>query len=99
MEPVNNHGWFSTFALPTGSAETRAVEEMVENLISSGVEVQSYHAESSPGQYEIITGPLPPMKAVDALIHTRETIFHVAHKYGLRATFVPRPFSEHSMYQ
>jgi len=60
------------------------------------VEVQSYHAEVSPGQYEVVTGPLPAMEAVDVLIHTRETIFNVANKYGLRATFVPRPFSEYN---
>lgn len=57
-----------------------------------GVELQMYHAEAAPGQYEVVTGPLPPLQAVDALIHTRETIFNVASKYGLRATLAPRVF-------
>jgi glutamine synthetase len=98
LEPVNRQPWCCSLALPSGSDETKAMEEIVDNLALSGVEVQSYHPEVSPGQYEVVTGPLPTMEAVDVLIHTRETIFHVANKYGLRATFVPRPFPEYSMF-
>ena len=53
-----------------------------------------YHSEAAPGQYEVITGPLPPLQAVDALIHTRMTIFNVASKHGLRATLAPRVFMD-----
>ncbi|KAJ8582819.1 hypothetical protein M405DRAFT_830015, partial [Rhizopogon salebrosus TDB-379] len=49
-----------------------------------------YHSEAAPGQYEIVTGPLPPLEAADALVHTRETIFNMASKHGFRATFAPR---------
>ena len=38
----------------------------------------------------MVTGPLAPLEAADALIYTRETIYNVASKYGLRATFAPR---------
>lgn len=41
-------------------------------------------------QYEVVTGPLPPLDAADALVHTRETIYNIASKHGLRATFAPR---------
>lgn len=37
-----------------------------------------------------MTGPLPPLEAVDALVHTREIIYNTAALYSLRATFVPR---------
>lgn len=37
-----------------------------------------------------MTGPLAPLEAADALIYTRETIYNVASKHGLRATFAPR---------
>lgn len=40
----------------------------------------------------MITGPLPPLQAADALVVTRETIISIAHKHGLRATFAPRIF-------
>lgn len=41
-------------------------------------------------QYEVVTGPLPPLEAADALVHTRETIYNIARKHGLRATLAPR---------
>ena len=41
-------------------------------------------------QYEVITGPLPPLEAADALVFTRETIYNVANKHGFKATFSPR---------
>src|SRR5258708_28558031 len=45
------------------------------------------------GQYEIITGPLPPLEAADAVVFTRETIINIAAKHGLHATFSPRVYS------
>lgn len=44
-------------------------------------------------QYEVVTGPLPPLEAADALICTRETIYNVSSKYGLRATFAPKLYA------
>ena len=41
-------------------------------------------------QYEIVTGPLPPLEAADAAVFTRETIYNIANKHGLKATFTPR---------
>jgi glutamine synthetase len=41
-------------------------------------------------QYEIVTGPLGPLAAADAVVHTRQTIVNIASKYGLHATFAPR---------
>ena len=43
-----------------------------------------------------MTGPLVPLDAADALVHTRETIYNVAHKHGLRATLAPKPSSDHA---
>jgi glutamine synthetase len=74
----------------------------------SGIELQMYHSEAAPGQvsspslytallhlhsqYEVITGPLSPLKAADALVHTREIIYNIANKHGLRATLAPRVY-------
>ena len=33
---------------------------------------------------------MSPLKAADALVHTRDTVYNIAGKHGLRATFVPR---------
>ncbi|KAG2008476.1 glutamine synthetase [Coprinopsis cinerea AmutBmut pab1-1] len=90
--PVGYRAYSTTSALYTGLSEAVILEEIADALQSSGIEVQMYHAECSQGQYEVVTGPLPPLQAADALVHTRETIYNVANKHGLRAT--PRPFKE-----
>ena len=87
---ANAHGWCNANALLTGSKEAQVLEEIVDALGEAGIEVQMYHAEASPGQYEIVTGPLPPLQAADALVHTRETIYNIASRHGLRATLAPR---------
>ncbi|KAJ7142135.1 hypothetical protein C8R43DRAFT_892199 [Mycena crocata] len=86
----NLQGYSNSLSLPTGSVAERVLEEISDALEASGVEVQMYHAEAAPGQYEIVTGPLPPLEAADALVHTRETIYNIASKHGLRATLAPR---------
>lgn len=46
------------------------------------------------GQYEIVTGPLPPLEAADAVVFTHETIINIAAKHGLHATFFPRVYTD-----
>jgi glutamine synthetase len=75
-----------------GTKEATILDEIASSLLASGIQLQLYHAEAGPGQYEVVTGPLPPLEAADALIHTREIIYQTASKHGLRATFAPRPF-------
>ncbi|KAJ5918303.1 hypothetical protein N7454_010678 [Penicillium verhagenii] len=78
--------------------ETRRVvpilEEINKTLVSMGIHLQQFHAESSPGQFEFILPPLAPLAAVDALIATRQVISSIADRHGLRATLHPRPFSD-----
>ncbi|KAG1860892.1 hypothetical protein F4604DRAFT_1788744 [Suillus subluteus] len=90
IDAVNPHGWNSARALPSGTKETEVIEEIARGLIDDGIELMMYHSEAAPGQYEIVTGPLPPLEAADALVHTRETITNVASKHGFCATFAPR---------
>ncbi|KAI5117124.1 hypothetical protein M0805_007971 [Coniferiporia weirii] len=93
VEAVNDYGWSETGAICAGSAEARALEEIADALETAGIELQMYHAEAAPGQFEIVTGPLPPLEACDALIATREIIMNFAAKHGMRATLAPRVFS------
>jgi len=90
IETVNTHGWSNSQALASGTKETEAMEDIAQGLIKSGIELMMYHSEAAPGQYEVVTGPLPPLEAADALVHTRETIVNMASKHGFRATFAPR---------
>ncbi|KAI6012129.1 hypothetical protein PISMIDRAFT_677054 [Pisolithus microcarpus 441] len=39
-------------------------------------------------------GPLPPLEAADALVHTCETIYNIASKHGMHATFAPRLYTD-----
>lgn len=92
--PISNGSWSSSLSLRSSSLGKKIVEEIYDVLTSSGVEVQQFHAESAPGQYEIVTGPLPPLEAVDALIFTRDTIYNIAAKYGVRATLYSKVYSD-----
>ena len=89
---VSNHAWSTSLSLRSSSVGKSIVEEVYDVLTDSGIEVQQFHGESTPGQYEIITGPLPPLEAVDALVFTRDTIYNVAAKYGARATLYPKVY-------
>ncbi|CCM01373.1 uncharacterized protein FIBRA_03423 [Fibroporia radiculosa] len=91
---VNHADWSTSAKLLAGRKETVVLEEIVDALMGAGIEVQMYHAEAAPGQYEIVTGPLPPLESADAIVHTRETIRNVASKHGLHATFAPRLHSD-----
>ncbi|KAF9480603.1 glutamine synthetase/guanido kinase [Pholiota conissans] len=93
IEPVGTYAFSSSSSLRTGALETRVMDKIARAVQASGIELQMYHGEGAPGQYEVITGPLTPLEAADALIHTREIIYNIAASHGLRATFAPRVFT------
>ena len=68
------------------------LEEILDVLNDSGIEVRQYHSEGASGMFEISTEPLPPLEAVDALMFTQETVKGISYKHGLRATMHPTPF-------
>ncbi|KZV65288.1 glutamine synthetase/guanido kinase [Peniophora sp. CONT] len=94
IEAVNEYPWSTTAAFPSGSKEAQCMEEIADALIASGIELLMIHAEAAPGQYECVAGPLPPLEAADAVILTRETIYNIAAKHGLRATLAPRLYED-----
>ncbi|KAF2685609.1 developmental protein-like protein fluG [Lentithecium fluviatile CBS 122367] len=66
--------------------------EIATSLSEMGIEVQQFHAESGPGQYEFVLAPQPPMMAIDFLIQARQVIAQIAALHDLRATLHPQPF-------
>lgn len=94
LEAANDYGWSMTQAIPSGSTIAVALDEIAESLEGAGIELMMYHAEAAPGQYEFVTGHLPPLDAVDALVATREAIFNIASKHGFKATMAPRLYSD-----
>lgn len=68
------------------------VEAILENLESSSILIQQFHAESAPSQFEFILSPMAPLAAVDTLLSAREIICETAAKHSMRATLVPKPY-------
>lgn len=95
FEPLasDGHSWsvsrfFSDQRIPKLLADiTRALESME-------IFVEQVHAESAPGQFELVLPPLPPVQAVDTLLHTREVIAAMATAAGFKFTLYPKPFPE-----
>ncbi|GLB36978.1 putative glutamine synthetase [Lyophyllum shimeji] len=94
VQAASYHSWTATNGFPSGSVVAKTLKEIADGIQASGIELQMYHAEAAPGQFEMVTGPLPPLEAADALVHTREIIYNTAAKYGLRATFAPRIYMD-----
>ena len=93
-EPISTHDWTTTSSIYAGSTGAIVLEEIADALQSGGVELQMYHAEAAPGQFEVVTGPLSPLQAADALVYSREVIYNIANKHKLKATFAPRVFRQ-----
>lgn len=89
---TNIHAW-STLT-PTQWLQTPMLAEIATSLSDMGIELQQFHAESGPGQYEFVLPPAPPLLAIDTLIQTRQVIAQIAALHGLRATLHPKPFGE-----
>ena len=90
-EPLTKtHAW-STLS-PEQWLQMPFLTEIVSSLEEMGIDMQQFHAESGPGQYEFILPPQPPLPAVDTLIQTRQVIAQIAATHGFRATLHPKPF-------
>ena len=91
-QPVNTggHNWSSARALQSDKM-LDMIESIVEMFEKTGIELQQFHSESSPGQYEFILAPLPPLQAVDTLVAARDIISTIASNASLRATLFPKP--------
>eukprot|EP00667_Euglena_gracilis_P004000 EG_transcript_4015 len=87
MEPVDGTPYCSSQAWHRSAA---VLDRIVEAVQALGLEVEQGHAESAPGQFEVVTAHLPAMAAVDALLLTREAISATAWRHGARATFIPK---------
>ena len=50
LVPVNDHQWSTTFAISTGTIETKVLEEIADAIQNDNIELQMYHSEGAPGQ-------------------------------------------------
>lgn len=87
----DGHAW-SVSRFYNDPVLTKLMRDIVKDLDKAGIEVEQVHAESAPGQFELVLPAKPPLEAVDALLHTRETIAHRATEAGFKYTLHPKPF-------
>jgi glutamine synthetase len=87
------HAWNSTRALQE-KALLPILDEINDTLSKSGIDLETWHPESCDGQYEFVLPPLPPLEAVDTLLHARDIIATIVAAHSLRATLYPKPFQD-----
>ena len=88
IEVLDGHGWSTSSSLHSG-LPAEILGAMIAALEQGGIVVHSFHAGVGPGQYKIVTAPLQPLQAADALSFSRDAICGTAGGYQCRATFAP----------
>lgn len=88
----------SIFSAPTTlNDQAEFIDDLHEQLTKQGILIELLHAESAPGQLEIV---LPyesdVMKIADNVVLAKETIKEVAKRHDLFAVFVPKMSSNHA---
>ena len=92
-EPVTQvHAWSTITS--TQWLQLPLLAEIATSLSGMGIDLQQFHAESGPGQYEFVLPPTPLLLAIDTLIQTRQVIAQIAALHGVGATLHPKPFGE-----
>ena len=83
------------FSFDAACAQHRFLTALEATLKQTGVGPETVEPEYGRGQYEVSCVPRAGMRAGDVALITRETIREVARRHGLRASFTPKPTSEH----
>jgi glutamine synthetase len=87
-EPLDKGGYFDLTTLDAGSDLRRETVLALEQL---GIHVEYSHHEVGPSQHEIDMRYAPALKMADDCMTYRLTVKELAMKYGLHATFMPKP--------
>lgn len=90
------HAWSLTRAIADAGREgsfNSIIDELLDALSVAGIDIEQFHTETGPGQYEIVLPPLPPLEACDALLRTRHIVEAVAMRHGFHMTLHPKPFA------
>lgn len=91
---VQDHIQYSS--LTDAMALESVLAEMRQALQGAGMEVESSNAEYGPGQIEINIGHGDALSVADNTALFKSIVKQVAASHGLRATFMPKPFADHS---
>ena len=63
--------------------------DLVEALEASGIEVEQFHPEYAPGQFEVSVAARDPLAAADTLVFMRTQMRFAARRHGLHVSFAP----------
>lgn len=91
IEPSDRTVFASTFAM---DAHVAVINEIAEALLAQNIPVEQYHPESGGGQHEISVRYTHALSAADYQIAFRETVRAVAFRHKLKASFLPKIFTE-----
>ena len=91
---VLDHGGY--FDLTTHDAASDLRRETIETLTQMGIEVEYSHHEVGPSQHEIDLKYDEALKMADNCMMYRLVVKEVAMKYGVYATFMPKPLYGHN---
>jgi len=90
IEPVP-HDVAGYFDFAPRDLATQVRKEVVFALEALGIEVEMSHHEVAPGQHEIDFKYGPALKTADNAITFKHAVKAIAAKFGLYATFMPKP--------
>ena len=88
-EYADETGYFSVSPLDNA---TQLKREIVATLERHGYEIEALHKEVAQGQHEINSKYDTALKTADKIITFKWIVKNIANKYGLTATFMPKPF-------
>ena len=81
-------GYFDLAPVDLGEDARRAMVDLLEQL---GVPVVGAHHEGAHGQHEIDLGDADALESADHVVTLRFVVKHVARRFGLVASFMPKP--------
>ncbi|KAI1646213.1 glutamine synthetase/guanido kinase [Daldinia loculata] len=91
----DGHSWSMARAFADWGREgsfATAIDEILDSLDAAGIEVDQFHPENAPGQFELVLSPLPPLEACDSVLHARQILESVSARHGFWVTLHPKPF-------
>jgi glutamine synthetase len=66
--------------------------ELVDSLEAAGIEVEQFHPEYAPGQFEVSIAAGDPLQAADDMVFVRTQMRFAARSHGLDVSFAPVVF-------
>ncbi|GAA4018870.1 type I glutamate--ammonia ligase [Allokutzneria multivorans] len=92
-EPADRGGYFDQ---ASHNAAPHFRRHAIETLEAMGISVEFSHHEASPGQQEIDLRYADALTMADNVMTFRYVVKEVAITQGVRASFMPKPFSQHA---